>query len=140
MLLTGVDLGFEEDDQLLLARQMLGRRFTGRRASSKLPGSLNRCWRGHWFQPASSPQARYLTPCCPSRLVRNDRRGGGFAFGAFLQDAVKATRMTDAFPGTFTTTSESIGNTADSFIFRRLLIRWGHRSSYSLLSERRAIP
>ncbi|WP_252349192.1 DUF1612 domain-containing protein [Ochrobactrum sp. BTU1] len=51
-LIAGIDLGFKEHDQLLLARQMLGRRLTGRRASSSLPGSLNWCWRGHWFQPA----------------------------------------------------------------------------------------
>lgn len=39
-LLAGIDLGFKEHDRLLLARQMLERRLTGRRASSNLPGLI----------------------------------------------------------------------------------------------------
>lgn len=39
-LMAGVELGFKEHDRLLLARQMLERRLTGRRASSKLPGLI----------------------------------------------------------------------------------------------------
>ena len=36
-LIAGIELGFKEHDRLLLARQMLERRLTGRRASSNLP-------------------------------------------------------------------------------------------------------
>jgi len=39
-LMAGIDLGFKEHDRLLLARQMMERRLTGRRASSKLPGLI----------------------------------------------------------------------------------------------------
>ncbi|WP_421566537.1 RHE_PE00001 family protein [Ochrobactrum sp. EDr1-4] len=39
-LIAGVELGFKEHDRLLLARQMLERRLTGRRASSNLPGMI----------------------------------------------------------------------------------------------------
>jgi len=39
-LMAGVELGFKEHDRLMLARQMLERRLTGRRASSKLPGLI----------------------------------------------------------------------------------------------------
>ncbi len=39
-LLAGIELGFKEHDRLLLARQMLERRLTGRRASSNLPGLI----------------------------------------------------------------------------------------------------
>ena len=39
-LMAGVQLGFKEHDRLVLARQMLERRLTGRRASSKLPGLI----------------------------------------------------------------------------------------------------
>ncbi|MFW7355357.1 MAG: RHE_PE00001 family protein [Brucella sp.] len=39
-LMAGVELGFREHDRLLLARQMLERRLTGRRASSNLPGLI----------------------------------------------------------------------------------------------------
>ncbi|PRA82548.1 hypothetical protein CQ054_19755 [Ochrobactrum sp. MYb29] len=39
-LMVGIELGFKEHDRLLLARQMLERRLTGRRASSKLPGLI----------------------------------------------------------------------------------------------------
>ncbi len=39
-LIAGVELGFKEHDWLLLARQMMERRLTGRRASSKLPGLI----------------------------------------------------------------------------------------------------
>lgn len=39
-LMAGIDLGFKEHDRLLLARQMLERRLTGRRASSNLPGLI----------------------------------------------------------------------------------------------------
>ncbi|MPR64415.1 DUF1612 domain-containing protein [Ochrobactrum intermedium] len=39
-LMAGIELGFKEHDRLLLARQMLERRLTGRRASSKLPGLI----------------------------------------------------------------------------------------------------
>lgn len=39
-LIAGVELGFKEHDRLLLARQMMERRLTGRRASSKLPGLI----------------------------------------------------------------------------------------------------
>ncbi|WP_376711050.1 RHE_PE00001 family protein [Pseudochrobactrum lubricantis] len=39
-LIAGVELGFKEHDRLLLARQMLERRLTGRRASSNLPGLI----------------------------------------------------------------------------------------------------
>ena len=39
-LMAGVELGFKEHDRLLLARQMLERRLTGRRASSNLPGLI----------------------------------------------------------------------------------------------------
>jgi Protein of unknown function (DUF1612)/HTH DNA binding domain len=39
-LLAGIELGFREHDRLLLARQMLERRLTGRRASSNLPGLI----------------------------------------------------------------------------------------------------
>ncbi len=38
--MAGVELGFKEHDRLMLARQMLERRLTGRRASSKLPGLI----------------------------------------------------------------------------------------------------
>jgi len=38
--IAGVDLGFKEHDRLLLARQMMERRLTGRRASSNLPGLI----------------------------------------------------------------------------------------------------
>ncbi|KAA9361448.1 RHE_PE00001 family protein [Ochrobactrum quorumnocens] len=39
-LMAGVELGFKEHDRLLLARQMLERRLTGRRASSNLSGLI----------------------------------------------------------------------------------------------------
>ncbi|WP_025091206.1 RHE_PE00001 family protein [Brucella intermedia] len=39
-LIAGIELGFKEHDRLLLARQMLERRLTGRRASSNLPGLI----------------------------------------------------------------------------------------------------
>ncbi|MGX5710863.1 RHE_PE00001 family protein [Brucella lupini] len=39
-LMAGVELGFREHDRLLLARQMMERRLTGRRASSNLPGLI----------------------------------------------------------------------------------------------------
>lgn len=39
-LMAGVELGFREHDRLMLARQMMERRLTGRRASSKLPGLI----------------------------------------------------------------------------------------------------
>lgn len=39
-LLAGAELGFKEHDRLLLARQMLERRLTGRRTSSNLPGLI----------------------------------------------------------------------------------------------------
>ena len=39
-LIAGVELGFREHDRLLLARQMMERRLTGRRASSNLPGLI----------------------------------------------------------------------------------------------------
>lgn len=39
-LMAGIALGFKEHDRLLLARQMLERRLTGRRASSNLPGLI----------------------------------------------------------------------------------------------------
>ncbi len=39
-LTAGIELGFKEHDRLLLARQMLERRLTGRRASSNLPGLI----------------------------------------------------------------------------------------------------
>nr|WP_196108727.1 MULTISPECIES: RHE_PE00001 family protein [unclassified Ochrobactrum] len=39
-LMASIELGFKEHDRLLLARQMLERRLTGRRASSKLPGLI----------------------------------------------------------------------------------------------------
>lgn len=39
-LMAGIELGFKEHDRLMLARQMLERRLTGRRASSKLPGLI----------------------------------------------------------------------------------------------------
>ncbi|MBA8840945.1 hypothetical protein FHW03_004296 [Ochrobactrum sp. RH2CCR150] len=39
-LMAGIELGFKEHDRLLLARQMMERRLTGRRASSKLPGLI----------------------------------------------------------------------------------------------------
>lgn len=39
-LAAGVELGFKEHDRLLLARQMMERRLTGRRASSNLPGLI----------------------------------------------------------------------------------------------------
>lgn len=39
-LMAAVELGFEEHDRLMLARQMLERRLTGRRASSNLPGLI----------------------------------------------------------------------------------------------------
>ncbi len=39
-LLAGIELGFKEHDRLMLARQMLERRLTGRRASSNLPGLI----------------------------------------------------------------------------------------------------
>ncbi len=39
-LAAGVEIGFKEHDRLLLARQMLERRLTGRRASSNLPGLI----------------------------------------------------------------------------------------------------
>jgi hypothetical protein len=39
-LMAGIELGFKEHDRLLLARQMLERRLTGRRASSNLPGLI----------------------------------------------------------------------------------------------------
>ncbi len=38
--MAGIELGFKEHDRLLLARQMLERRLTGRRASSNLPGLI----------------------------------------------------------------------------------------------------
>lgn len=40
-LMAGIELGFKEHDRLLLARQMLERRLTGRRASSNLPGLID---------------------------------------------------------------------------------------------------
>lgn len=39
-LIAGIELGFKEHDRLLLARKMLERRLTGRRASSSLPGLI----------------------------------------------------------------------------------------------------
>ncbi|KAB2684325.1 RHE_PE00001 family protein [Brucella pseudogrignonensis] len=39
-LMAGIELGFKEHDRLLIARQMLERRLTGRRASSKLPALI----------------------------------------------------------------------------------------------------
>ncbi|SPL62457.1 RHE_PE00001 family protein [Ochrobactrum soli] len=39
-LMVAIELGFKEQDRLLLARQMLERRLVGRRASSKLPGLI----------------------------------------------------------------------------------------------------
>ncbi|KAB0566177.1 RHE_PE00001 family protein [Brucella pituitosa] len=39
-LIAGIELGFKEHDRLLLARQMLERWLTGRRASSNLPGLI----------------------------------------------------------------------------------------------------
>jgi len=39
-MMAGVELGFKEHDRLLLARQMMERRLTGRRASSNLPGLI----------------------------------------------------------------------------------------------------
>ncbi|MDH7785640.1 hypothetical protein QBD01_001658 [Ochrobactrum sp. 19YEA23] len=39
-MIAGVELGFKEHDRLLLARQMMERRLTGRRASSNLPGLI----------------------------------------------------------------------------------------------------
>lgn len=39
-LMAGIELGFKEHDRLLLARQMLERRLTGRRASSNLPSLI----------------------------------------------------------------------------------------------------
>ena len=39
-LTAGIELGFKEHDRLMLARQMLERRLTGRRASSNLPGLI----------------------------------------------------------------------------------------------------
>ncbi len=39
-LMAGIELGFKEHDRLLLARQMLERRLTGRRVSSNLPGLI----------------------------------------------------------------------------------------------------
>lgn len=39
-LMASIELGFKEHDRLLLARQMLERRLTGRRASSNLPGLI----------------------------------------------------------------------------------------------------
>lgn len=39
-LMAGIELGFKEHDRLLLARQMMERRLTGRRASSNLPGLI----------------------------------------------------------------------------------------------------
>ncbi|MHC5234249.1 RHE_PE00001 family protein [Brucella sp. LJL56] len=40
-LMAGIELGFKEHDRLLLARQMMERRLTGRRASSNLPGLID---------------------------------------------------------------------------------------------------
>ncbi len=40
-LMAGIELGFREHDRLMLARQMLERRLTGRRASSNLPGLID---------------------------------------------------------------------------------------------------
>lgn len=39
-LMAGIELGFKEHDRLMLARQMLERQLTGRRASSNLPGLI----------------------------------------------------------------------------------------------------
>lgn len=39
-LMAGIEFGFREHDRLLLARQMMERRLTGRRASSNLPGLI----------------------------------------------------------------------------------------------------
>jgi len=39
-LMAGIELGFKEHDRLMLARQMMERRLTGRRASSNLPGLI----------------------------------------------------------------------------------------------------
>jgi hypothetical protein len=39
-LMAGSELGFKEHDRLMLARQMMERRLTGRRASSNLPGLI----------------------------------------------------------------------------------------------------
>ena len=40
-LLAGIELGFKEHDRLMLARQRMARRLTGRRASSNLPGLID---------------------------------------------------------------------------------------------------
>ncbi|PRA80982.1 hypothetical protein CQ054_20790 [Ochrobactrum sp. MYb29] len=39
-LMAGIELGFKEHDRLMLARHMLERKLTGRRASSNLPGLI----------------------------------------------------------------------------------------------------
>lgn len=49
-LMAGIEFGFKEHDRLLLARQMLERRLTGRRASSNLPRLIELVLARPWFR------------------------------------------------------------------------------------------
>lgn len=68
-LMAGIELGFKEHDRLLLARQMLERRLTGRRASSNLPGLIELVLARPLVSTGLIAKELVITPRAALRLV-----------------------------------------------------------------------
>ncbi|ERI15441.1 hypothetical protein O206_19405 [Ochrobactrum sp. EGD-AQ16] len=68
-LTAGVELGFKENDRLLLARQMLERRLKGRRASSNLPGLIELVLARPLVSAGMIAEELDITPRAALRLV-----------------------------------------------------------------------
>jgi len=69
-LIAGVELGFKEHDRLLLARQMLQRRLTGRRTSSNLPGLIEMVLARPLVSAGMIAAELDITPRAALRLVK----------------------------------------------------------------------
>ncbi len=67
--IAGVELGFKEHDRLLLARQMLERRLTGRRTSSNLPGLIELVLASPLVSTGLIAKELDITPRAALRLV-----------------------------------------------------------------------
>ncbi len=88
--MAGVELGFREHDRLLLARQMLERRLTGRRASSNLPGLIELVLARPLVSAGMIAAELDITPRAALRLVeelnlREMTGRGGFGRGACFE-------------------------------------------------------
>ncbi|CAN7576361.1 RHE_PE00001 family protein [Brucella pseudogrignonensis] len=68
-LMAGIELGFKQHDRLLMARQMLERRLTGRRATSKLPELIELVLARPLVSAAMIATELDITPRAALRLV-----------------------------------------------------------------------